>query len=212
MAKIIKENIDGSKTEVDDEMTSDTKSDKEIKADIKADAKAEKAADAKADEAAAKVDESIEPTEPIKIVTIPEDALAAARELIAAHEASILPTVITGPSLSGKVLIANHHTGAIVFPRKSQSQYSVSLTPIILGAGSITPIDAEEWAIRKAGDTVKHYLDRGILREVKQTGGDVSMISLTSEPPIPKNLQTETHQGDSASAKLTKSVNGEITI
>lgn len=103
---------------------------------------------------------------------------------------------------STTVLVANQHTGHIMFPRKGGD--GVSQPPLMLAPGTVTELDKDEWESRKSGKVVQHYLDRGILAEVEKVTSNVPMDETSTDLPIPENLQSEEIQGADATAKVRK--------
>lgn len=103
----------------------------------------------------------------------------------------------------GTILIANQHTGIISIPRVSyQNDQRVLLTPLNLAPGTVTPVDAEEWTERRKNHVVQHYLDIGLLAEVKRDGA-VPVLETSStdlEAIIPDNLRTAEELGVEGSA------------
>lgn len=100
----------------------------------------------------------------------------------------------SGACKSGKVLIANHHTAPIVIPRSSGiAPNKITLTPLNLKPGEITPVDAEEWAIRKKNRVIGYYLDKGLLAEISnlQIAQNIPTYPRTSSPEIPEHLSTD---------------------
>lgn len=111
---------------------------------------------------------------------------------------------------STTILIANQHTGPIMFPRKGGD--GISQPPLILDPGSTTEIDKDEWESRKAGKVVQHYLDRGILAEVTRATNNVPMDPTSTDLPIPPNLQGEEQTGTDATASVRKTKAGNVTV
>ena len=116
----------------------------------------------------------------------------------------------TATATSTTILIANQHTGPIMFPRKGGD--GISQPPLILEPGTATELDKEEWNSRKAGEVVQHYLDRGILAEVTRTSNNVPMDPTSTDLPIPPNLQGDEQTGRDASASVRKIKNGSVTV
>lgn len=124
-------------------------------------------------------------------------------------------TPATGGAKSGKattVLVANQHTGGITFPRTGAN--GVIAPPLRLAPGTVTEIDATEWAERKKMKVVRHYLDAGLLAEVKRKGNVPVLSESTTNLQPPENLQTdaELRQGDTAKAGVRKENAGTVTV
>lgn len=135
---------------------------------------------------------------------------AALKESLAGPMTSAVaaPAVI-GTSSGTKVLVANHHTAPILFPRSAA--VGVNIDPIVLAPGSVTSIDSDEWTARKRNKTVQYYLDHGIITETERMVAQVSVTEVTTaNAPIPANLQTAEEQKAEASnpegAPITASV------
>jgi len=118
---------------------------------------------------------------------------------------------------SSTVLVANQHTGGIVFPRKGQG--GVHVPPLRLPPGSVTPVDREEWEARKKSPVVQYYLDNGLLAEVNRVGPVPVLDSTTSHPEVPEHLQDEEHEGKQilaeaapATARVRQKKRATITI
>ncbi len=118
---------------------------------------------------------------------------------------------------SSVVLIANQHTGGIVFPRKGEG--GVHVPPLRLPPGSVTPVDREEWEARKKSKVVQYYLDAGLLAEVNRMGPVPVLDSTTSSPEVPEHLQTEEHKGKQivqeaapATARVRQAKTATITL
>lgn len=124
-----------------------------------------------------------------------------------------LPEInVTNSSSKVTVLVANQHTGAIMFPRKGES--GVSLSPLILGPGVVTEIDADEWNLRKKNVVVQAYMDRRLIVEVDRRGAVPVLSQTSSELEIPEHLQTEEEQGAyaTASVRSDRTKIGEVSI
>lgn len=98
------------------------------------------------------------------------------------------------------IRVANQHTGPIIFPRRGGGS-ALALPPLVLHPGTITEVPAEEWASRKKNKVVQHYMDRGLLAEVRKApGAPVPILDTTStELPVPEHLQTENEEQQGAS-------------
>lgn len=117
-------------------------------------------------------------------------------------------------SSKGTVLVANYHTGGIVFPRRSPDG-KILLKPLRLAPGTTTPVDADEWAKHITIKTVQHYIDKGLIAEVKRNDAEVPMKeSTSSDLKIPEHLQTdeETLQGNMLQANVRKANLGTVEI
>ena len=117
-------------------------------------------------------------------------------------------------SSKGTVLVANYHTGGIVFPRRSPDG-KILLKPLRLAPGTTTPVDADEWAKHITIKTVQHYMDKGLIAEVKRNDADVPMKeSTSSDLEIPEHLQTdeEALQGNMLEANVRKAKPGTVEI
>lgn len=112
----------------------------------------------------------------------------------------------------GTVLVANQHMGGITLPRKGPG--GISMKPLRFAPGTVTQVDAEEWAKYKATQMVQHYLDAGLIVEVKKAQAVPVLSDHTSEPEIPDNLKTEAEltQGDTAAAKVIREKTGSVNI
>jgi len=148
------------------------------------------------------------------------DAQAIAAEIIRNaqdHAASIAATIgapeVIAPRTDGMILIANHHTGGITFPMRDGN--GTVLPPLRLAPGVVSLIPADEWQKRKKMLVVQHYLDKGLLAEVRTDNGPVPVLCSTStELIIPENLRNEQEEGQYAKAGLDqgKTRAGTITI
>lgn len=124
---------------------------------------------------------------------------APSAEVVPAVEA---PAISGAPKVGTQVLVANQHTGAIVFPRKGAQGMLVN--PLILPAGQVTLVDAEEWELRKSNRVVQHYLDMKLLAVVNVVSPVPVLENTSTNLPIPEHLQTEEELGQMASAKVRK--------
>lgn len=100
---------------------------------------------------------------------------------------------------SGTVLIANHHTAAIMLPRCGN--VGMNISPIVFNPGVVTSLDKDEWDERKKMVAVQAYLDTGLLSVVRSADAEKTVAVTevtTSNPEIPENLQTEEEQRLSA--------------
>ena len=99
-------------------------------------------------------------------------------------------TGAASPTEGTKVLIANHHTAAVLLPRSSA--VGVNIEPIVLQPGSVTAVDVDEWNERKSISTIRYYLEHGILSETNRMG-NAAVIGMEDAInfPIPENLKTE---------------------
>lgn len=87
-------------------------------------------------------------------------------------------------------LVANHHTAPIGFPRSSAGSIVFQATTIL--PGHVQEIDNDLWKKYKKTPVIQHYLDKGILTEVKDADATVVVgATRTSDPPIPEHLQDE---------------------
>jgi hypothetical protein len=89
------------------------------------------------------------------------------------------------------------------------------LKPLRLAPGTTTPVDADEWAKHITIKTVQHYMDKGLIAEVKRNDADVPMKeSTSSDLEIPEHLQTDEEaleQGE-AKANVRKANPGTVKI
>jgi len=112
------------------------------------------------------------------------------------------PETVETPSVSSNVvLVANQHTGAIIFPRKGDG--NVVVNPLIIPAGTVVPVDSIEWALRKQNPVVQYYMDARLLVEVNNVG-PVPVLSNTSsdlDAIIPDMLQEQSFTGESTGVK-----------
>ena len=132
---------------------------------------------------------------------------------MARGKATIETTTQAEDAISASIVhIANQHTGHIMFPRKGAG--GITVDPLILPPGTTTAMDKEEWEARKAGQVVQHYLDRGLLAEVKGSMSNIPVDPTSTELPIPENLQGEEQEGAYGQAKVRsdKSRTGEIKV
>ena len=116
-------------------------------------------------------------------------------------------------SPSNTTLVANHHSGPLLFPRKGAQ--GVSPPPLVLNPGRVTPVDFDEWEDRKKNHVVQHWLDKGILSEVSSMLGQIPIMDQTStdlDAIIPENLKPETHSGDIGSAGVKINAVGEANL
>ena len=118
-------------------------------------------------------------------------------------------------SESKTVVVANHHTGGIVFPRMSAE--GLALPPIRLAPGTTTPIDGANWDAWKKMKVVQHYLDKNIIAVVKREKAEVNITdNRTSDLKPPEHLQTdeEALEGQDAAVKvkITRKKAGSITL
>lgn len=120
-------------------------------------------------------------------------------------------TIVDEKAGKNTVMVANQHTGHIIFPRKGEG--GVSVNPLILAPGCVTTLSKEEWELRKAGKVVQYYLDRGLLAEVNR-GGTCAMDETSTDLPIPENLQDNQMQGKDAVAGVRedRTRTGGVTI
>jgi hypothetical protein len=114
----------------------------------------------------------------------------------------------------GKVRVANHHTGDILFPVVKVLEGGVRIPhpPLVLHAGVVTHVDADHWEELKKITVVQHYLDKGLIGEVTKDGA-VSVTDATStdlEACIPEHLQNEEQAGNVATASVVKTKVGEV--
>ena len=97
------------------------------------------------------------------------------------------------PQGEGDILVANQHTGGIVFPRKSKE--GLYAPPLRLAPGMVTAIPRELWEKYKKMPLVQAYLDKRLLVEVKRAGAVPVLDAATSDLVIPENLQTDADKG-----------------
>lgn len=110
------------------------------------------------------------------------------------------------------IIVANHHTGGIMFPRRTPE--GVTLPPLRLAPGTTTVVDAEEWKKRKQMKVVQYYLDAGILSETIREGAVPVTDSTSTELQIPEHLQVEEQKGkeEPVKASVRKQNAGEVKI
>lgn len=125
--------------------------------------------------------------------------------------------IITGAAdaTSGMVVVANYHTGRIMLPRKSEQ--GVAVAPLILEPGRTNLVPAEEWEARKKSTVVQHYLDHGIIGEVRKHSGDVPIDSTGTsdlDAIIPENLQATSFEGNETGVQVsqTRENAGEVAL
>lgn len=114
----------------------------------------------------------------------------------------------------GKVRVANHHTGDIMFPVvKTQGEIRIPHPPLIIPAGKVGHVDPEHWDELKKMVVVQHYLDRGLLGEVTKDT-DVATDSTSTDLQIPEHLQNEVQVGNVATASVRgdKLKTGEVKV
>lgn len=132
------------------------------------------------------------------------------------------PTVQAAPEVivrsssaksSGMVLVANHHTGGITFPRRGPG--GVIVAPLRLAPGTTTIVDAAEWEERKKMKVVQYYIEKGLISEISREG-KVSVTDATStDLEIPNHLMSDEEllvQGDTAKAGVRKANAGTVEI
>jgi hypothetical protein len=115
------------------------------------------------------------------------------------------------------ILIANQHTGGIVFPRRSGG---ISLPCVRLAPGTVTKVDSDLWNTVKANPIVQAYLDKNILRIVKRENENVPVSESTTTNPEELIRSVAPHLADdevevekgSAKAKVTKKKVGTVTV
>jgi len=114
-------------------------------------------------------------------------------------------------------MVANHHTGAIVFPRKGVS--TKLSDPLILPAGQSIQVDAAEWNELRKSAGVKLYLDHRLISEVKFEGPVAVTAVTTVEPNIPPHLLRDgeevtghDHGGAQPKASVVKSQAAEVDL
>lgn len=132
----------------------------------------------------------------------------------AAPAAEATSTITSVAPTQTHVLVANQHTAPIIIPRATmQGEQRLALPPLILHPGVVTPIEGEEWNVRKQLVVIQHYLDRGLLAEVKQEGQcAMDPTSTDLSAAIPENLKSEEELGNTASAKVTKANVGSVEV
>jgi hypothetical protein len=110
------------------------------------------------------------------------------------------------------VLVANYHTGGIVFPRTGAN--GLMMPPLRLAPGSTTPVEKEEWDKRKKMTVVQHYLDAGILGIVQKTGAVPVQGNTTTTLVVPEHLAGEDHEGkeEGVKAKTRRKKVGSVTV
>lgn len=113
------------------------------------------------------------------------------------------------PQGEGDVLVANQHTGGIVFPRKSKE--GLYAPPLRLAPGTVTAIPHELWEKYKKMPLVQAYLDKRLLVQVKRAGAVPMLDAATSDLPIPENLLTDADKGV-AKASVKRETLSEATI
>lgn len=106
------------------------------------------------------------------------------------------------------VRVANHHKGPIIFPRSVNSEILPS--PICIYPGSVEEIDAGVWGSLKSSPQITHYLNAGILSEVRRDGNVPVYEERTSDPPVPENLQYEEQTGAAVTASVKRAKRGSV--
>lgn len=96
---------------------------------------------------------------------------------------------------SKKVFIANHHTAIILVPRTAPGRngavFHTILERLKFPPGTVIQIDSEIWEeVKLQNDTLRSYLDCGLLQEVKSKRATISSIRKTSNLILPEHLRT----------------------
>jgi hypothetical protein len=145
--------------------------------------------------------------------TTPEVKVTESKSTKAGSAKGTRPEVIVKGGADGgseMVLVANQHTGNIMLPRKGGQ--GISLPPIILHAGHVTPVPRDEWNERKKIQVVQYYLDRNLLAEVRREGVVPVIDATSTELTPPEHLQSEEEQGVHAKAGVRKANTAEVKI
>lgn len=122
--------------------------------------------------------------------------------------APVAPEVMVSKAKT-QVLIANQHSGGITLPRLSRG--GLYTKPIRFAPGSVSAMDADEWAKYKKMKMVRVYLDKRLLSEVDRKGDGVPILSASSSDlVIPENLRTA--EDDTKNVRVDREKTAEITI
>ena len=110
-------------------------------------------------------------------------------------------------NVTGDVIVANHHTGAVVFPRIYEFNASGDVTKnkalcrertIPAGETSETKIPRDEWDLRLArGDALRALMDKGYLSVVKRVGEVDFCTQDVSDLVVPPHLRGDSQEADS---------------
>ena len=109
-------------------------------------------------------------------------------------------------------IVANHHTGTVIFPRKGKS--GTAIAPIIIPAGKSEAVPIDDWNELKASDGVKNYLDHGIISEIHSVQDVATSDTISDKLPIPEHLLKESEMGNQTdvSAKVRRKTSNVISI
>jgi len=122
--------------------------------------------------------------------------------------------VVAAHGRGGEVMIANHHTADFLFPRVSPS--GLSIPPMSLPAQMATPVDREIWKEIKKMPVVQHWIDRGLLAEVRSAGQVQLLDDTSTDLEVPEHLQEDEIEAETGgiqiSAKANRTGLGTVTI
>jgi len=158
-----------------------------------------------ADTKAGVVQEDLAPLSGAAPETTPEPAVTA--PVVASHAAQVVI-----PKTTGTVLIANQHQGGVTLPRRGEA--GIVAKPLRFAPGTVTQVDAAEWAKYKRMSIVQAYREHGIIAEVHREGPVHALSEKTSDLIVPEHLQTDAEQVQDAmtSAGLVKANAGTIQV
>lgn len=128
-----------------------------------------------------------------------------------APAANVEAPAVLGAATGTTVLIANQHTGMILLTTKAAM--GILAKPIELYPGTVTPIDAVEWAERKKLPVIQYYIDHGLLAEVNSVRPVPVLEDTSTNLPIPEHLQTiEEQSGQHVAANLRRTKMGGMAV
>ena len=112
-------------------------------------------------------------------------------------------TKAPAPVAPTTVVVANHYSGIILFPKRGEG--GVALPPVQLHPGQTTEVDAETWTQYKKNRIVQHWLDTGTLTVGDRKGPTpVAFDGTEQELEIPEHLQGNEQEGGTAKAAVRK--------
>lgn len=104
------------------------------------------------------------------------------------------------------VVLANHHTATILFPRKSSGGRQ-RIAPITINPGKTVSIEKDEWDLLRKSVSVQNYLDAGLISVTKKESDKIPVMEDSgSVLVIPEHLLRDDEDVQGSQTEVTAKV------
>lgn len=117
------------------------------------------------------------------------------------------------------VIVANHHTGPIQFPRMyhpnvdgDPAKMNLKFDAKTIQPGGCVLVSSLEWAERKKVPAIAYYLDHGHLAVVRREGQVDQDIDYTTQLEVPEHLQADQDGATTAESKIGDGVQVKASL